>query len=100
MEQVTITISRTDLASRALAAQERENIVNYIDNGKTVLLNLEGVLSMSASYGDELFGILAKQLGIQTVTSNLKIVNVSDSVLESIAEAMYVRSTEHCQVAA
>jgi len=100
MEKIIIELDRTDLASRALAVPVREKIASYIKANTNIVLDLGKVMSLSASYADELFGILTKNLGVQAVIEHLKIINVSEPVLESIAEAMQVRSTEHCQQAA
>ena len=93
MEKV-IKLDKSDLASRALAVSVRGEIAANIKASKSVVLDLENVMSISASYADELFGILTKKFGLDVVTDSLNIVNVSEVVLESIAEAIQIRSTE------
>lgn len=99
MEKI-IKLDRSDLASRALAVPVREEIAGYIVSNINIVLDLDKVMSISASYADELFGILTKNFGIDAVIKKLKIVNFSEPVLESIAEAMQIRSSEQSQHAA
>tara|TARA_R110002049_G_scaffold309186_1_gene518210 strand:- start:24382 stop:24681 length:300 start_codon:yes stop_codon:yes gene_type:complete len=95
MNQDTIHIIQTDLASRSLAIPVRQRVSALIAEGKLVTIDLICVKSISASYADEMFGVLVRDFGLELVTSQLNIINASDAVLKSIAEAMYVRSQKN-----
>jgi hypothetical protein len=47
------------MASRSSAARECYRLVNAVQQGQQVSIDLSEVLSVSESYADELFGILA-----------------------------------------
>lgn len=86
------TFTRTDLASRSLAAQERATIEGLLSANDLVKVDLANVSSISESYADELFGVLVLQRGLDFVTKHLRIVNAADSVLRPIAVAMKRRT--------
>lgn len=83
---------RTDLASRALAAEERSSIECLLSENNQVTIDLSQVASVSESYADELFGVLVLKRGLDFVTKHIRFVNASDSVLRPIAVAMKRRS--------
>ncbi|AUA81948.1 STAS-like domain-containing protein [Pseudomonas aeruginosa] len=89
------TFQRTDLASRTLAARERTAIDSRIQADQRVVIDLRNVASISESFADELFGVLVLQRGLGDVTSRLKLINATESVLRSIAVAMQRRSVRH-----
>jgi hypothetical protein len=86
------TFERTDLASRNLAAQERRTILAQLESGPRFTIDLANVHSISESFADELFGVMVLEKGVGFVTSHLKIVNATESVLKSIAIAMKRRA--------
>lgn len=78
------------LASRKSAASLRANIEAELRSG-TVVMNLAGVESLSESFADELFGVLAQEYSFEGLFSRLKIVDASDSVVASIVQAIRYR---------
>ncbi|QNH03771.1 STAS-like domain-containing protein [Pseudomonas sp. B11D7D] len=86
------TFQRTDLASRALAAQERKTILAQLDRSPRFTIDLGSVHSISESFADELFGVMVLERGVGFVTSHLRLINANESVLRSIAIAMKRRS--------
>ena len=89
----SIKIADTDLASRQAAAELRAQIVQYVlsGNNKKVSLDLSGVLSISESYADELFGILAVRYGLDWFSDNVVLHNSSPFVFRAIASAIRQR---------
>lgn len=87
-----------DLASRTLAVPFRQMIERAFseDESSTIELDLKAVQSISESYADELFGILVKEFGVETVLDRMKITNADDYVLESIASVIDRRATSFC----
>lgn len=87
------TFQRTDLASRSLAARERQSINEQLSASSRLVIDLKNVESISESFADELFGVLVLQRGLGYVTSHLKLINAAEHVLRSIAIAMQRRSS-------
>lgn len=90
MNQI-IKFNTTDLASRNIARGFRTNIENELRQGQMVEIDLENVLSISDSFGDELFGILALELGLEDFGRKVKLRNARTSIIRSIAETIKVR---------
>lgn len=88
-----IKISDTDLASRQAAAAIRAQIVQYVLSGdnKKVSLDLSDVLSISESYADELFGVLALRYGLDWFSNNVAIHHANQFVFRAIASAIRQR---------
>jgi|SRR5690606_4007312 len=87
----------TDLASRNLAAKQRREILSRMKGQQKFVIDLRNVQSVSESFADELFGVMVLERGSKFVTSHVKIVNASDSVLRSIAIAIQRRSEQKKQ---
>ena len=87
-----------DLASRTLAVPFRQMLETAFteDDFSTIQVDLKDVQSISESYADELFGILVKEFGVETILDRMKIVNADDYVLESIASVIDRRATSFC----
>lgn len=87
-----------DLASRTLAVPFRQMLETaFIEDKSSIIeLDLKAVQSISESYADELFGILVKEFGVETVLDRMKIINADDYVLESIASVIDRRATNFC----
>ncbi|AXI03865.1 STAS-like domain-containing protein [Aquirhabdus parva] len=84
-----------DLASRNLAIPQRQKIEEAISSQESVIeIDLRSVSSISESYADELFGVLVKTYGQETVLSHMKLVNADDFILHSIASVIKRRSQE------
>lgn len=86
------TFQRTDLASRPLAAKEREAICALLSGNEKVVIDLANVESISESFADELFGVLVLECGFDYVIQKIKLVNAADDVIRSIAIAMKRRA--------
>lgn len=94
MNTIDFQLPSGDLASRNLAITARHDLEKLIGNNKLVLMDLSNVESISESYSDELFGILAAKNGIENLLSHLKIKNANSSVLLSIATVMRRREEQ------
>lgn len=94
MSNVVLKLPGSDLASRSSAARERYRLVSAVQQGQQVIVDLSEVLSISESYADELFGILAAQKGLEWITKNVRLVDVTDSVLEVVATVIDRRLME------
>lgn len=80
----------SDLASRTSAARLRSSFEECLA-ASTVRLDLTGVLSISESYADELFGVLVHQYGLEWVFSRLQVVGASPPVVRTIRTAIRYR---------
>lgn len=88
-----IKIANTDLASRQAAADLRAQIVQRVlsGNDSKVSVDLSNVLSISESYADELFGILALRYGLEWLTNSVVIHHPSPFVFRAISSAIRQR---------
>jgi uncharacterized protein DUF4325 len=78
------------LAGRPQAKTLREQIEQELDAGETVVVDLQGVITMSPSFADELFGKLPAETG----SGRVKFEHLSEH-LESVAHAVAAaRSTD------
>lgn len=87
----SIKIADTDLASRQAAAELRSQIVQHVLSGNKVSIDLSAVFSISESYADELFGVLALRNGLEWLTNNVVIRHASPLVFRAIAGAIRQR---------
>lgn len=94
MAEITITLPGTDLASRNSAATVRYNVVNAVSSGKVAVIDLSAVVSVSFSYADELFGVLAAIQGWEWFIKNVRLVGAREPVLRVIAEVINRRLKE------
>ncbi|MEE8451044.1 MAG: STAS-like domain-containing protein [Thermoguttaceae bacterium] len=79
----------TDLSSRARAASIRVRVLKSIDSGQTIItIDLSGIRSLSESFADELFAVLAKTKGDAWFREHLRLNNASNDVRYSILEAI------------
>ena len=81
----------TDLASRRTAAHLRNQASTILSSGNKVTFDLSNVVSISESYADELFGVLALEYGIKEFVASVSIRGASPFVLRRIAEAIKER---------
>lgn len=86
-----IKIADTDLASRQAAAALRAQIVQHALAGEKVSIDLSAVLSISESYADELFGILALRYGLDWFSDNVVLHHPNPFVFRAIASAIRQR---------
>lgn len=94
MADITITLPGTDLASRRTAAIVRYNVVSAVSSGNVVSVDLSGIESLSYSYADELFGVLAALQGWDWLIEKIRIVGAKEHVLRVIAEVVNRRLKE------
>lgn len=94
MDETTITLPGTDLASRNSAAAVRYNVVSDVSSGNVVVVDLSAVASVSYSYADELFGVLAAIQGWEWFIKNVRLVGAREHVLRVIAEVINRRLKE------
>jgi hypothetical protein len=87
----TISICLTcgsDISSRKCAAQLRAEILQVIGCSQSVVLDFDGVRTISDSFADELFGILALELGAERFRANVSLANLSDLSRDTIVAAI------------
>ena len=94
MAEITIKLEGPDLASRRTAAIERHKLVSHTASGNKVVVDLSNVVSLSYSYADELFGVLAAAQGWDWLTKNVHLKNTNEHVLRVVAEAVNRRLKE------
>ena len=94
MTETIIKLPGTDLASRQTAATVRYNVASAVSAGNRVVIDLSEIESVSYSYVDELFGVIAATQGFDWLVENVKIVNAKEHVLRVIAEVISRRLKE------
>lgn len=94
MKRIAFAPEFTDLASRRLAAELRVDVAKAILDGHSVSIDLGHVASVSESYADELFGILAIGLGLDQFVKRVSILHANNHVLRVIAQALKDRLEE------
>lgn len=88
---IKIHIKDSDLASRHSAATLRACVERQLRSGKSVLLDLSVVQSVSESYADELLGVLIEHYSLQWVFSRLKVIGAKPAVVRSITSSIRYR---------
>lgn len=81
----------SDLASRVSARNLRSKAEQAIATGKIAVIDLTNVISISESYADELFAVLAAQHGLEWFSNNIKLlyqIPHSEHVLLTISTAI------------
>lgn len=86
-----LTFRDTDLASRHSGAVYRKQIRVFIDSGYNVELRFNNVVSVSESFADEAFGVLAQELGADSLGKRVRIRGASEQVLSGICRAIHDR---------
>lgn len=86
-----IEIDYSDLASRQAAARLRAEIESKVQAGEQVKLNFHKVFSVSESYADELFGVLALRNGLSWLSENISIHGADAVVFRAIVSAIRQR---------
>lgn len=94
MTDTIIKLPGTDLASRQTAATVRYNVVSAVSSGNMVVVDLSEIESVSYSYADELFGVIAATQGFDWLVEKVKIINAKEHVLRVIAEIINRRLKE------
>ncbi|OGS96755.1 MAG: hypothetical protein A3K04_01020 [Gallionellales bacterium RBG_16_56_9] len=86
-----IKIADSDLASRQAAALLCAQIERRVLAGEKVAIDLSAVFSISESYADELFGVLALRYGLEWLTDHVALHNLKPFVFRAIADAIRQR---------
>jgi hypothetical protein len=94
MAENILKLNGPDLASRKTAAIERHKLLGHIANGSKAVVDLSGVVSLSYSYADELFGVLAATKGFDWFTKNVILLGANEHVLRVVAEVVNRRLKE------
>ncbi len=94
MTEIIIKLPGTDLASRKAAAVERHKLAHQVASGNILVIDLSEVISISDSYADELFGVLAAANGLEWLVKNVRFRGASEAVLRSIAVVVTRRLKE------
>ena len=94
MTDTIIKLPGTDLASRQTASNVRYNVASVVSSGNDVVIDLSDVESVSYSYADELFGVIAATQGFDWLVEKVKIVHAKEHVLRVIAEVVNRRLKE------
>lgn len=77
------------LFSRSAAAEKRKEIVDYYLFGNTTLwFDFSNVKSVSESYADELFGVLAATKGLDFFLDHVKVQTSKNDIAEALAIAI------------
>lgn len=96
----TVTFATSSLVSRASAAKQRTQIQPVFNtSGGFVQFDFSAVDSISSSYADELFGVLAQIYGLDNLVQKIAITNATHDVLYSIAEAIHYRAATSHKIA-
>jgi hypothetical protein len=91
MNCIALAPEHTDLSSRRLASGLRGDVLARLSQGGSVAIDLQRVESISESYADELFGMLAVGLGIDSFIKRVVILHANKHVLRVIAQALKER---------
>ena len=91
MNTYQIKIADSDLASRQGAAELRAQIEDRVSVGGKISLDLGDVFSVSESYADELFGVLALRYGLEWLSEHVGLHNLNPFVFRAIASAIRQR---------
>ena len=85
-----------DLASRSSAIHYRLQLEELLssESQHVIKVDLCKVDSISESYADELFGMLVKEYGLETILNRMKIINGDDYLLGSIASVIQRRALQ------
>lgn len=93
MDTLTIALAGPDLAARRAGAELRYQIERAVKSGCRVQINLQSIESISSSFADEAFGILALEYG-REVFSKIAFDTKDRNLLTSVAKAIHARLVE------
>lgn len=85
MKDFNVVFQHTDLASRSSARIVRADIESHLIAAEHISINLSNVESISDSYADELFGIIALELGLDDFQKRITLRYGETHLYESIA---------------
>jgi hypothetical protein len=92
MNNQQIQICSTDPASRFSGAEYRQTAEAILAVHGRVEIDVSDVLSLSDSFADELFGVLAGERGLCWFLEHVKVSGASEPVLRAIATAVSRRT--------
>jgi hypothetical protein len=98
VESVKVVFDSSDLASRTAARGVRVQVEGLLNDGSCVELDLSLVQSVSDSYADELFGVLALGYGLDVFKKYIKLTSATDYIVKQIARNIHYRL--HSEIAA
>lgn len=75
----------THLSSRGRAAELRASL---FASPSRLVLDFSGVVALSASFADELFGVLVIEKGLEWIRDNVGVENASKSVMRALLTAI------------
>lgn len=92
----TVVLPDGALASRKNAIPYRQEILQILSENSDGLVNidLKGVKTISGSFADECIGVLVMQIGFENLIKRIKLINGSQNVVRSIADAINIRKLE------
>ena len=70
------------LGSRNAGEIIREKMDEIIAKKKLIILDFNGILSISQSFGDEIIGIYVRAFGVEHIKNNIEILNANDEIRE------------------
>lgn len=92
MKQNTYTFVKSCLSSRPYGAGIRGEWISMLQQGEVLTVDCSKVESISYSFADELFGVLSLELGQAKLIELIKLANINEACLQTIAEAIQERS--------
>lgn len=95
MNDYKIIIENSDLASRQAAAELRFKVERLAKSAQKIQLDFINVFSISESYADELFGVLAVRNSLDWLTEHVSILHADEATFRSIANAIRQRLAEN-----
>ncbi len=95
MNDYKIIIENSDLASRQAAAQLRLKVERLAKSSQKIQIDFRNVFSISESYADELFGVLAVRNNLDWLAQHVSILHANEATFRSIANAIRQRLTEN-----
>ena len=87
------------LSSRDRARVVRCSLEDALLQQPTVTIDAAGVVLVSHSFADELFGVLVQDHGDDWFRTHVRVINLAEPVRESILQAIHERLAVHAATA-
>jgi len=68
------------IGSRNAGEVIREKMDNIITNKQVVILDFDGILSITQSFADEIVGIYVRAFGVKYIKENIEVINANDDI--------------------
>lgn len=81
------------LVGRQAGVAARQEFLTALDNDDVLVIDLDGVSTMSGSFADEAFGVLAAELATRVEQPSVRIENIHDDV-RPVVQAVLARQRE------